>query len=322
MNSDIMVSVCCLVYNHEKYLRKCLDGFVMQKTNFKFEVLIHDDASTDKSAEIIREYEEKYPDIIKPIYQTENQYSQKIPVAITFQYPRAKGKYIAICEGDDYWTNPNKLQMQYDALEANDNCKICVHKVRSVNEAGEIQPLVYPDESNGFTTGVLNPADALNFCKYYFQTSSYFFEKDIYFEIRDSVKAFLSLCPTGDEALRSIMALVGDYYYIDEEMSCYREGAVGSWTSTVKHDNAKKINRFNRYQSYIEHYIEYLKVNNYDKKMITKASDNLQEVKLLCYFLNKDIKNVFKINNLIQYKKRKMFTNKELLYLLKECLFK
>ena len=72
-NNNIMVSVCCLVYNHEKYLRKCLDGFVMQRTNFKFEVLIHDDASTDHSADIIREYEKKYSDIIKPIYQKENQ---------------------------------------------------------------------------------------------------------------------------------------------------------------------------------------------------------------------------------------------------------
>jgi glycosyltransferase involved in cell wall biosynthesis len=73
----------------------------MLKTNFKFEVLIHDDASTDHSADIIREYEEKYPEIINPIYQIENQHSRKIPIGRTYQYPRAKGKYIALCEGDD-----------------------------------------------------------------------------------------------------------------------------------------------------------------------------------------------------------------------------
>ena len=99
-----LVSICCITYNHAPYIRQCLDGFMMQQTNFTFEVLIHDDASTDGTADIIREYESKYPDIIKPIYQTENQYSKGVKVSATFNFPRAKGKYIAMCEGDDYWT--------------------------------------------------------------------------------------------------------------------------------------------------------------------------------------------------------------------------
>lgn len=116
-----LVSIKCLVYNHGPYLRQCLDGFVMQKTNFAFEAIVHDDASTDNSAEIIREYAEKYPDIIKPIYETENQYSKKdgslnriMNAAI---HPDAK--YIAFCEGDDYWIDPLKLQKQVDFLEKN-----------------------------------------------------------------------------------------------------------------------------------------------------------------------------------------------------------
>ncbi len=114
-----LVSISCITYNHESYIRQCLDGFMMQKTNFAFEILIHDDASTDKTADIIREYETKYPEIIKPIYQTVNQYSKGIKISITFNFPRAKGKYIALCEGDDYWTDPHKLQRQVDFLEAN-----------------------------------------------------------------------------------------------------------------------------------------------------------------------------------------------------------
>ena len=133
--SEVMVSVCCLVYNHEKYLRQCLDGFVNQKTNFKFEVLIHDDASTDSSAAIIREYEEKYPELIKPIYQTENQYSKKVKIGITYQFPRVKGKYIALCEGDDYWTDPLKLQKQIDFLEANPEYSFCCHRFKILKEA-------------------------------------------------------------------------------------------------------------------------------------------------------------------------------------------
>lgn len=130
---DPLVSICCLVYNHEPYIRECLDGFMMQKTDFPFEVLIHDDASTDKSAEIIREYEEKYPEIIKPIYQTENQYSKGIGVTRVFQFPRAKGKYIALCEGDDYWTDPLKLQKQVDFLEANNEYSLCVGGFKKIN---------------------------------------------------------------------------------------------------------------------------------------------------------------------------------------------
>ena len=118
MADGIKVSVICLAYNHEKYIRKCLDGFVMQKTNFKFEALVHDDASTDKTAEIIREYEEKYPDIIKPVYQTENQHSKKISIFTTFLAPNARGEYLAWCEGDDCWTDPGKLQKQVDFLDA------------------------------------------------------------------------------------------------------------------------------------------------------------------------------------------------------------
>ena len=116
---NVLVSVSCVTYNHSKYIRQCLDSFLMQKTNFAFEVLIHDDASNDGTAEIIREYESKYPDKIKPIYQTENQYSKGISPTFKFNIPRAKGKYIAMCEGDDYWSDPLKLQKQVDFLENN-----------------------------------------------------------------------------------------------------------------------------------------------------------------------------------------------------------
>ncbi|KAA6338333.1 putative glycosyltransferase EpsE [termite gut metagenome] len=117
--NEIIVSICCITYNHEPYIRQCLEGFMTQKTSFLFEVLIHDDASTDGTADIIHEYESKYPDIIKPIYQKENQYSKGVRISWVFNFPRAKGKYIALCEGDDYWIDPLKLQKQVDFLENN-----------------------------------------------------------------------------------------------------------------------------------------------------------------------------------------------------------
>lgn len=116
---DPIVSIRCAVYNHEPYIRQCLEGFVMQKTNFKFEAIVHDDASTDGTAAIVREYAKKYPDIIKPIYETENQYSKRDGSIgrIMDAAMASSTKYIAICEGDDYWTDPLKLQKQVDILE-------------------------------------------------------------------------------------------------------------------------------------------------------------------------------------------------------------
>jgi glycosyltransferase involved in cell wall biosynthesis len=136
MQGDPLVSIRCLVYNHEPFLRQCLDGFVMQQTTFPFEAIIHDDASTDGSASIIREYAEKYPDIIKPIYETENQYSKhdgslnKIMDAAI--HPAVK--YIAVCEGDDYWTDPQKLQLQVDFLESNPDYSFSVHEYKVWDE--------------------------------------------------------------------------------------------------------------------------------------------------------------------------------------------
>ncbi len=128
LDNQIIVSIQCLAYNHAPYIRQCLDGFVMQKTNFRFEAIVHDDASTDGTQDIIREYEKKYPDIIKPIYQKENQYSKGIPGYITnLITQQCKGKYIAVCEGDDYWIDPLKLQKQVDFLEAHPDYTLFFH---------------------------------------------------------------------------------------------------------------------------------------------------------------------------------------------------
>lgn len=137
MTGDPLVSIRCTVYNHEPFLRQCLDGFVMQQTTFPFEAIVHDDASTDGSAAIIREYAEKYPDIIKPIYETENQHSKHdgsigriMDAAI---HPSAK--YIALCEGDDYWTDPHKLQIQVDFLESHPDYFMSCHAYQFYFEA-------------------------------------------------------------------------------------------------------------------------------------------------------------------------------------------
>lgn len=114
-----LLSIRCITYNHEYYIKQTLDSFLMQKTNFSFEIIIHDDASTDKTAAIIREYEQKFPKIIKPIYEIENQYSKHDGSLAKIIDRACKGKYVAFCEGDDYWIDKNKLQEQVSYLEKN-----------------------------------------------------------------------------------------------------------------------------------------------------------------------------------------------------------
>lgn len=269
MNDKIMVSVTCTVYNHEKYLRKCLDGFVMQKTNFKFEVLIHDDASTDASADIIREYEKKYPDIIKPIYQTVNQYSQGIKISPTYLYPRAKGKYLAWCEGDDYWCDENKLQKQFDVMEKHPECSICVHKVESILENGKKLEKFHP-AFNINKRIVDNDAyvELMTDRSYYlFQTSSYFIRKSL-FDYKNKPE-FWANSDVGDVPIILYCVSKGNLYYIDEVMSCYRNNSIGSWTNTVSYDTSKLI-------AHTKKMLELFK--SYDKYLDYKYTNNIKKI--------------------------------------------
>lgn len=229
MNDNVSVSVICNAYNHGKYIKDALDGFVMQKTNFVFEVLIHDDASTDNTADIIREYEAKYPDIIKPIYQTENQYTKG--GVSRFQIPRVKGKYVAICEGDDCWTDPYKLQKQFDALEAHPEIDMCAHTAQKINaetgkKAGEIKPSA---EDTVFSTEqtILGGGG-------FVACASLFFRSDLYRNVPE-FKKFLSL----DYTLQIQGSLRGGLLYLSDCMSVYRVGVAGSWTKRMNADPQK-----------------------------------------------------------------------------------
>ena len=197
--NEPLVSIRCLVYNHEPFLRECLDGFIMQKTDFVFEAIVHDDASTDGSAAIIREYAEKYPDIIKPIFEMENQYSKGdgslgriMDAAI---HPAVK--YIALCEGDDYWTDPYKLQRQVDFMENNHGYSMCFHRV-NVIENGKIQSTLFSNlEAKDYTAREIYenwtvPTCSVLFCTKMFNVKSW--GKSVYF---GDIVVFLNLAEKG-----------------------------------------------------------------------------------------------------------------------------
>ena len=312
MSNDIIVSVNCLVYNHAKYLRKCLDGFVMQKTNFKFEVLIHDDASTDGSQDIIREYEEKYPDIVKPIYQKENQYSKHILISKTYQYPRVKGKYIAFCEGDDYWTDPYKLQKQFDIMEKNPNCSICVHRVKDVLENGEDSGKCHPNFP--MEEGVINLKKYLdiasNYSSYPFQTTSYFMRMDETNELAFNPPPFFEKFGVGDVPTMLFALTKGDMYYLDEAMSCYRLMAVGSWTSIVSKNENRRIQHL---KNLVEGYYLFDEYTNHE--FHNQVERICEEKKFRITFLSKNYKGLLKK----EYKK--YLTKKERIYFILKVYF-
>ena len=233
MENEIKVSIICNTYNHEKYVRTALDSFLMQKTSFKYEILVHDDASTDGTAGIIREYQQKYPDIIKPIFQQENQYSKQIKINYAYQYPRAAGKYIAICEGDDFWTDENKLQKQFDILEQHDEIDMCAHAAQCINaETGEPGRLVRPKKHNA----ILRTGEVITGGGDYLATNSLFFRTSLFDNPPEYVK--LSVL---DYLLQIYGSCRGGIYYLDEIMSVYRINVKDSWTVMMRTHTDKKI---------------------------------------------------------------------------------
>jgi glycosyltransferase involved in cell wall biosynthesis len=139
---QVTVSICCIAYNHEYFISDTIEGFLKQKTSFPFEIILHDDASTDRTQEVIFGYASKFPDLIIPILQKENQFKKGIKPLQNIVFPMARGKYIALCEGDDYWTDEYKLQKQVDFLEGHEDYSLCVGGYRTLREdSGEISEI-------------------------------------------------------------------------------------------------------------------------------------------------------------------------------------
>ncbi len=229
MSNQIMVSIICNAYNHGKYIKDALEGFVTQQTTFPFEVLVHDDASTDNTADIIREYEAKYPELIKPIYQTENQYSQKIGINKTYQVPRVQGKYVALCEGDDYWTDPMKLQKQFDFMEANPDYALCTCSTDWYNmRSGVVENKCRAEKDMDVSLEeiILEKHGRI------FQYASYFLKSEIIKEFPEWRTKF----PIGDYPLAIQCALNGKVHMLSECMSVYRYYSEGSWTARMDGD--------------------------------------------------------------------------------------
>ena len=236
MENEVLVSICCLTYNHENYLRDTLEGFLMQKVNFPIEILINDDASTDNTAAIVREYAAKYPDLIRAFYQPVNLYSQGKDLCLEVLYPQARGKYIALCEGDDYWTEPTKLQRQVDFLEAHPEYSACVHDtmLHYCGGGGKDRPLLnHPADCD------VRFEDICRGMSYSFHTSSIVAKKAIIANPQDFFYVGLSY-GFGDHPDALWMIVNGPIRCLKECMSVYRiHSGSASWSAAVDEDYDK-----------------------------------------------------------------------------------
>lgn len=212
-----LVAINCIAYNHELYIRDALEGFVNQKTNFPFVAIVHDDASTDSTANIIREYAKKYPDIIKPIYETENQYSKKdgsLGRIMDSAIEAAGAKYVAMCEGDDYWTDPHKLQKQVDFLETHPDYSLCFHNTKLSMLDGSIRL----DASAMKQTGEYSADDIIE--QWIIPTASVVYRRE---GIDNNPIRINPKFKYGDNILFLTAALNGRLFGINEYMSVYRK---------------------------------------------------------------------------------------------------
>ena len=234
--NEEMVSILCITYNQETYIEDAINSFLMQITDFKYEIIIHDDASTDRTAKIIKAYEQQYPDVIRTICQTENQYSKKIPIIEKYMLPVSKGKYIALCEGDDYWTDPCKLQKQVNAMEDHYECDICAHATSMVNaETKKKTGMIMPSKEDR----IFSIEEVIKGDGGFVATNSLMFRKTVFNKIPEFRDAYRI-----DYSMQIMGAIRGGMLYLHDSMSSYRVAAKASWYLRMN-ENPKK---------YIEHY--------------------------------------------------------------------
>ncbi|MEB8433435.1 glycosyltransferase [Cocleimonas sp. KMM 6892] len=248
----IKVSITCVAFNHEYCISEALDSFLMQETDFPFEIIINDDASTDRTAEILKEYETAFPNIVKPVYQTENQFSQGVnTMAILF--PKIKGEYVAFCDGDDYWIDKDKLMIQVEEMEKHPDVDMCFHSTyKLIDNVREEVASRHADKTKVFTPqevilggGVFCPTASLLFTNRLISSLPNWFETAI----------------PGDFVSQIMGAARGGALFLDRSMAVYRVGVESSWTvsETLKSSKRRQsvLNRFKEQLDFINQYLDF-----------------------------------------------------------------
>lgn len=264
MKNKPKVSILCAAYNQKDYIKKTIDSFLMQKTNFEFEIIINDDASTDGTTQIIKDYHKKYPKLIKPIFQKENQYSKKDKfgsITERFLIPNSSGKYVAFCEGDDYWTDEFKLQKQFDFMENNPEFSVCFGKVSFLNNDE-----IFKDEHEKSYVSVFKNRSKFSIEDIiennFIATCSVMYRRKNFKKFPEWTKKM----PFGDWWMHVMHAQSGKIKYINQPMAVYRIHKGGVWSSKTLLFRQKAIFDFYKYLS------DELK-NKYDDIIIKNISE-------------------------------------------------
>ena len=277
-----LVSIHCLAYNHELYISQALDSFLMQESDFGFEIVIGEDCSSDKTCQIIKEYQAKYPQLIKLITSDKN-------VGMQENYIRTmkacKGKYIAICDGDDYWSDKYKLQIQIDEMKKYPECELSFHIVSELYGKELKNSIGNHGETNKiFTTSEIILGDG-NFCP----SSSLIFTKNSFSYFPES---FYKNAPFSDYFTQISGSLKAGALYIAKNMSIYRKAHEQSWSTKTY------INLENQKESFDKTIKSFKELNELLKGNFAKALDQIMSKKYyflsLSFLLNKDFKEFAK----------------------------
>lgn len=226
VNGGPVVTIVCTTFNHCDYLQDAMHGFLIQKTEFPFEIVVHDDASTDKTVDIIDDYAKRYPNLIRPVLQQENQFSKgKRVIALAAVY--ANGRYVAICEGDDYWFDPDKLQRQVDAMMTHPQCGMSFHPAIVIHE-GENEE---KEDRTYLKTGdrVFSTSEIIRGGGGFCPTASQMYKNKVLTRMPD----WFEEAPVGDQFFQILGAVEGGALYIDRPMSVYRKMARGAWSEKM-----------------------------------------------------------------------------------------
>ncbi len=221
-DEPIMLSIAVATYNHEKYIAQALESFLMQKTNFRVEIIVNDDASTDATAQIAKQYDGKYPNLFSNFYQPENQYSKGVKPWFDILFPAAKGKYIALCEGDDYWTDPLKLQKQVEFLEKNEHYVLTGHNASIIDDQGN---LIQEKKNTSLTKDVDFTKEDLKKGKFHLTLTLVF--RNIKLPYNDKLRKV----GNGDKVLVSLLGQYGKGRYMEDiTPAVYRVHSGGAWS--------------------------------------------------------------------------------------------
>ena len=231
------VSVCVVTYNQEKYIRQCLDSILSQRTSFDFEVIVHDDASQDNTPKIIEEFHRNHPEIIIPLLQKENCYSKNKHLPFLNCANAAQSEYIAICEGDDYWINNRKLEIQFDILRKNPQATLTIAPGKIELNGKQLDKLHC---WHGRQIRVFCAQDVLNTPNQFAPTASYFLKKEI---IINALATFKN-APIGDLFIEIYAGMRGDIIYHPEVFSVYRMLAESSWSLSITKNRVANIQKY------------------------------------------------------------------------------